>query len=255
MLFLPGKIRICHGFERNPTNFFIAKHIKSNNLCGILIENLQNDIVVRSRNCKFAFVEEEKSSETKKLICFECKLLRTNLSNVSLNKQQFSDNFQEENYFCDRRELHQRLENSFKETQLLKNSSDSKNFSSSIKMKKKISRKSTKRKRTISTSSFETKLCSVVLRPVPIEIIQKLAGIFSWKVFNSCHRLASLLKNSFYIRTLWKVKKVKYLDIKRMVCDICCWTNCIRITSSSLMFMLCWSILIVTPCYSLEIRT
>ena len=175
-------MRICHGLERNPTNFFISKHIKSNNLSDILIEKLQNDIVVRSRNCKFAFVEEKKP---KKLICFECKLLRTTISNVGLNKQskdtcqQFVENFQEQSYSCDPRELHQRRENILRETQLLKNSSDPKNFSSSIKMKKYFSRKSTKRKRTISTSSIETKLCSVVLRPVPIEIIQKLAGIFS----------------------------------------------------------------------------
>ena len=185
-MFLSGKIRICHGLEQNPTNFFISKQIKSNNLlCDILIEKLQNDIVVRSRNCKFAFIEDEKSFKTKKLICFECKLLRTNISNVGLNKQskdtcqQFVENFQEQSYSCDRRELHQRLENIFTETQLLKNSSDPKNFCSSIKMKKYFSRKSTKRKRTILTSSIETKLCSVVLRPVPIEIIQKLAGIFS----------------------------------------------------------------------------
>ena len=186
MLFLSGKIRICHGLEQNPTNFFISKHIKSNNLSDILIEKIQNDIVVRSRNCEFAFVEEEKKSfKTKKLICFECKLLRTTISNVGLNKQskdtcqQFVENFQEQSYSCDRRELHQRRENILRETQLLKNSSDPKNFSSSIKMRKYFSRKSTKRKRTISTSSIETKLCSVVLRPVPIEIIQKLAGIFS----------------------------------------------------------------------------
>ena len=177
-------MRICHGLERNPTSFFISKHIKSNNLSDILIEKLQNDIIVRSRNCEFAFVEVEEK-KPKKLICFECKLLRTTISNVGLNKQskdtcqQFVENFQEQSYSCDRRELHQRLENIFTETQLLKNSSDPKNFCSSIKMKKYFSRKSTKRKRTILTSSIETKLCSVVLRPVPIEIIQKLAGIFS----------------------------------------------------------------------------
>ena len=42
----------------------------------------------------------------------------------------------------------------------------------------------------------------------------------------------------FYIRTLWKVNKVWYHDIKRLACDICLWTTNIRITCSSFMFML-----------------
>ena len=64
------------------------------------------------------------------------------------------------------------------------------------------------------------------------------SGIW-WKLAKyKCHLVVSLLFKSFYIRTLWKVNKVEYLDIQRLACNICLWANQKKITCLSFRFLL-----------------
>jgi hypothetical protein len=72
--FISGQLRLCSGIERDPTNFQIFRFLQ-NNENQILIEKLENEIVLRSRNCKYA-VHQENDSKSETQVCTECRKVK-----------------------------------------------------------------------------------------------------------------------------------------------------------------------------------
>ena len=193
--FFPGRLRLCSGIERNPTNFQISRILRRNEN-QILIEKIENEIVLRSRNCRFAVPEENGSH-----ICAECRKVKEvglllkrrklgsrnceKVSEMELEVKEESDSFDE----CGK--------NFFSKCKRTKN-----NFSSCANLSPSNSKSKNETK---LFAQMKTTTCSVLLRPVPTEIIQRLTGkLISdiTKLIMFYLKLKSILANKIFTFTI-----------------------------------------------------
>ena len=176
--FISGQLRLCHGIERDPTNFQICRFLR-NSENQILIEKLENEIVLRSRNCQYA-VHQETGSKFETQICPECRkvkkveqlLKRQRLGQVPKRKKI-------ELHVKNRELGSQNCETDFEVKQEEsdcgdENDENDENFFEDKIKKAQYSFSSSNSKKLFAPT--KTKTCSVLLRPVPHEIIQRLTG-------------------------------------------------------------------------------